>query len=324
MEEWQEWQIRADQIAHDLDAELGALDRAFFADDEGELDLRSFWPRFRDLKERVRTAPAIRLEPKLDLERRLRSLGAKAYRRQGAALARSSGRKAELMERLTALRSAAERETTPRPLHSVRREIDQLREDFNAGAPLAAADRQAVWAAWREVNEFTWQRLVDLWNQNQTELQALLATAREELDKNHGAAARQQVVRFFEALKSREVRQEALRTLRAEAEAIRREAEESDQRTAAQTVTPRPRTAPALQTWRAGVARNRELSSRLAADLADLEQQLLASDSILQQAMVRGQVVEKKRKLAEVERSTRALELRIEQTEDMPLIPSAG
>jgi transposase len=55
--------------------------------------MRGFWPRFRDLKERVRTAPAIRLEAKLDLERRLRSLGSRAYKAQEVVYAHSSERK---------------------------------------------------------------------------------------------------------------------------------------------------------------------------------------------------------------------------------------
>jgi hypothetical protein len=38
--------------------------------------------------------------------------------------------------------------------------------------------------------------------------------------------------------------------------------------------------------------------------------------------MVRGPLVEKKRKLAELERSNRTLEQRIEQTEESPLIPT--
>lgn len=323
MEDWQEWQIRADQIARDLGADIDSLDETFFGP-EGETNLRGFWPRFRDLKEHVRTAPAIRLEAKLDLERRLRSLGSRAYKAQEATFARSSERKDELLGRVADLRVTAERENTPRALRLLRRDFERMREDFDAGTALAPADRQAVWDSWREANQFAWQRLVAIWNENENYLRDFLTTARTQLDKGNASAARQQVSRFFDSLKTHEAKQEAVTAMKAEADGIRREAEDAEEKAVSRTVSQRMSSVPAADQWRAEVSRNRELSIRLSEDLAELEQKFRTSDSILDQAMVRGQLVEKKRKLAELERSTRTLEQRIEQTEESPLIPSVG
>lgn len=322
MEDWQEWQIRADQIAHDLGAEIDTLEQAFFSE-ETTTNFRAFWPRFRDLKERVRTAPAIRLEAKLDLERGLRSLGSRAYKGQEVAFARSSERKVELIDKVTELRRIAELENDPRSLRNLRRDFERMREEFDSGTPLAPADRQAVWDIWREANQLAWQRLVDIWNDNERYLRDILETARDQLAKGNSANVRQQISRFFDSLKTHEAKQEAVITMKAEADSIRREADNAEQRASERTVSQRLSAPPAVESWRLEIARNRELAGRLSLDVAELERQYQASNSILDQAMVRGQLVDKKRKLNDLERSTRTLSQRVEQTEESPLIPSA-
>ena len=44
MEDWQEWQIRADQIAADLNTEVNALESTYLTAED--FDYRGFWPRF--------------------------------------------------------------------------------------------------------------------------------------------------------------------------------------------------------------------------------------------------------------------------------------
>src|SRR5436305_6759968 len=115
MEDWQEWQIRADEVAARLRLEVDALDADFFGETPGG-NLRNFWPRYRDLKERVRVAPAIKLDDKLDLEKRPRGLGSKAYKAQEAAVAGSGERKEQLLPRIQALRQQAESMDSARDL----------------------------------------------------------------------------------------------------------------------------------------------------------------------------------------------------------------
>jgi hypothetical protein len=323
MEEWQEWQIRADQIASDLGSEVDALEAQVGTPAGEDLNFRAFWPRFRDLKERVRTAPAIRLEAKLDLERRLRGIGARAYKAQEAAYARSGERKAEILSRIADLRATAESETSPRALRALRKDFDRLREAFDQGSALVPPDRQAVWDAWRESNQFAWQRLVDIWGENEAELRAVLAGAREQLERGNAGAARQAVSRFFDLLKSREAKQEAVNQMKQEVDQIRRDAVQVEER-ALTSRSPQQHipAVPAVEVWRSELARNRDLAARLADEVAALERQLRETESLLDQAMLRGPIVEKRRKLAELERSNRSLEQRIEQTEDTPLIPA--
>jgi hypothetical protein len=322
MEEWQEWQLRADQIAKDLGIEVDALE-AQVASTPEDFNFRAFWPRFRDLKERVRTAPAIRLDAKLDLERRLRVIGSKAYKAQEGAYARSGERKTDILGRIAELRTTAERETEPRTLRGLRKDFDRLREEFDQGNALVPPDRQAVWDAWREANQFAWQRLVDIWGENESELRSILAGARDQLERGNAGAARQAVGRFFETLKSREAKQDAVNQMKQEVDRIRQEAEQVEERVlAARAPQQQAPAVPAVETWRSDLARNREIAARLSDDVAALERQMQETDSLLEQAMVRGPLVEKKRKLAELERSNRTLEQRIEQTEESPLIPT--
>jgi hypothetical protein len=324
MEDWQEWQIRADQIAVDLGADIDKLEQDFFSTDDAEINLRAFWPRFRDLKERVRIAPAIRLEDKLSLERRLRNIGNRAYKAQQAVAARSTERKDELLAQIANLRASAAEEDAPRTLRIKRREFDRVRESFDSGPALIAADRQVVWEAWREANQFVWQRLQELWGANEAVLREIISDGRQQLEKGNAGAARQVGARFFDALKSREAKQEAINAMKVEIEEIRREADAlEDRRVAAKTPAQKVPAVSATETWKGDLARNRESMSRLLDEISEVERQIEASESLLESAMVRGTLVDKKRKLAELQSANRTLEQKLAQAEESPLL-SAG
>jgi hypothetical protein len=324
MEDWQEWQIRADQIAVDLGAEIDKLEKDFFSSDEAEINLRSFWPRFRDLKERVRTAPAIRLEDKLALERRLRPFGNKAYKAQQAAAAQSTERKQELLQQIAALRAGAEEEDQPRVLRGMRREFARIRESFDRGPALGSSDRQAVWEAWREANQFAWQRLQELWTANESILREIISDARSQLEKGNGAAARQAGSRFFETLKTHEAKQESINAMKAEIDDIRREADSLEERRSIERApSVKAPALPATEAWKGDLSRNRESVSRLQDDVAAVERELEASETLLESAMIRGTLVDKRRKLAELQRTNKTLEQKLAQAEEGPLL-SAG
>lgn len=322
MEDWQEWQIRADQIAAELNADVDSLAADCLPADAHEFNARRFWPRFRSLKDRVRTAPAIRLEAKLELERRLRGIGAKAYKAQEVVSAGSRDRRDEIMREIAALRAGADNERDPRALRLMRRDFDRLREQFDNGPALTPPDRQSVWDAWREANQYAWQKLVDMWAANETELRSILADARQAAEKGNANVLRQSVGRFFESLRRHEAKQDAVVEMKAEADALRRQADEIEERSAAaRTPAQRVARAPTADGFRAEIARHGEMIARLADEIASLEQQMQESGSILEQAMLRGTVVEKKRKRSELERASRTLEQKIEQMEEAPLIP---
>jgi hypothetical protein len=322
MEDWQEWQIRADRIAAELGAEIDGLENDFLGDEPAS-NLRGFWPRFRDLKERVRVAPAIKLDDKLALERRLRTIGSRAYKLQEASLARSSERKAELLPRLEAVRAYAANESSPRELRGVRRDLDALRKEFDSDQELAPADRQELWETWRSVNQFVWDRVTARWAENETVLRNILGQARQDLERGNANAARQNTRRFFETLKTHEAKQEVVGELKADADAIRREAEEVEERkTASRTPSVSAPQVNALDSWRSELERNRDSLSRLTEEVAEIEQRVNSADSILEQAMLRGSLVDKRKKVVELERANRRLEQRIGQTEESPLIPT--
>jgi hypothetical protein len=106
-----------------------------------------------------------------------------------------------------------------------------------------------------------------------------------------------------------------------EANAIRNGASEVEERKAAErTASRQVSTGNPVETWKAELLRTREQISRTSQDVAVATQQFEAATSILDQAMLRGTLVDKKQKLAELERAARALEQRIEQSEESPLI----
>ena len=320
MEDWQQWQVRADKIAVKLQLETTALETEFFGE-TSDSALHGFWPKFRDLKERVRTAPAIKLEAKLDLERRLRSLGSRAYKAQEGAYAQSGERKTDLLTTIQDLRQRAEAAADPRDLRTIRREVDAVRQRFDRGAGLVPADRQGVWEAWRDTNQYVWQRLSAIWDDNETLLRSQLDSAREALENRDAPAVRQTVGLFFETLRTHEAKQNAVNVMKSEAERIRRDAAGLEERKAAdKAASQQAQVVHPLQSWRGELERNREAIQRASVDVAELETRFEQTESLLEQAMVRGTLVDKRRKLAELERTRRTLEQRIEQSEESPLI----
>jgi phage-related tail protein len=322
VEDWQQWQIRADQIAAALEEEVGELERDFLTQ-SGETNFRAFWPKFRDLKDRVRTAPAIRLEAKLALERRLRDIGSRAYKRQESAYAESQTRRAELLSAVEGLRASAEGMESPKELRGLRRQLDGVRAKFESGLSLMPPDRQAVWEAWKEASQFVWQRLTSHWEANEAYLRQILDQARRQVEQGNPSGARQAVARFFDALKGREARQSALVEMRNEATELRAHANQLEERRAAERAASRQVEAGArIEEWKSELERNREAVGRLGEEVATLEEQYQQTRSILEQAMLRGTLVEKRTKLAELERAGRALEQRIEGAEEAPLMPA--
>jgi hypothetical protein len=320
VEDWQEWQIRADQVAADLGKQVDVLEREFFS--EEETNFRAFWPRFRDLKERVRLAPAIKLEDKIALERRLRDLGSRAYKGQEVAYGESGERKSELLGSIRELRSSAEETEEPRELRKLRRQLDSIRGQFETGTSLMPPDRQAVWEAWREASQFVWQKLTSFWEANEEYLSGILAEARKNVESRNGNGARQSIGRFFDALKTRECRQSRLNTLKNEANDLRTAASQVEERARAQKEAIQEATPSTLDNWKAELERNRPGAMRLAEEVAGLERQLAETRSILEQAMLKGTLVDKRTKLSELERANRALEQRIEQSEEVSVLSS--
>jgi hypothetical protein len=322
MEDWQQWQIQADQIAADLNQNVKKLETDYFSE-SAEPAFRGFWPRFRELKERVRIAPAIRLEDKLDLERKLRALGSRAYKAQEGTYARSAERKAELLATIAEHRSRAQDIEDPKELRAARRQLDLVREGFDKGSPLVPADRQQVWDAWKEASQGVWSRLTVVWGENEAHLRNILDIAREHLQEKRYNEARQAVGRFFESLRGREARQEVLNALKAEAESLRGEAEKVEEQKASDRLAQQAQVVPTIDVWRADLKKSREAEARLDEEVRILEKQYEESGALLEQAMVRGTLVDKKRRLSEYQRSSRALEQRIEAAEEAPLM-SAG
>lgn len=327
LEDWQEWQIRADKVAEDLRAALDELTSTYLNQEGAEFDARGFWPRFRDMKERVRIAPAIRLEAKLELERRLRTIGAKAYKAQEVVNAESGERKKDLLTRIAELRATAEKESSPRALRGFRRSFDALRQEFDKGADLVPSDRQAVWDAWRDANQFSWQRLVDMWDANEQELRSILTDVRQQIERGNGPAARQGLTRFFEALRTHEAKQQSMNEMKGEADELRQEAQAVEDKAVAARAPRKtaPITTPTVslpEGWKSDLERNREMAARLREEVADLERQVEESKSILDQSMLRGTLVDKRRKINDLESASRTLEQKIEQSEEAPLIPS--
>ena len=112
--------------------------------------------------------------------------------------------------------------------------------------------------------------------------------------------------------------------MKTEAESMRRRADEAEeQRVSHRIASQAAQAVPTIDVWRAELKRSRDAEERLADEVATLDKQFRETSSLLEQAMVRGTLVDKKRRLAEAQRSIRTLEQRIEGAEEAPLIPAS-
>jgi hypothetical protein len=319
VEDWQEWQIQAEQIAARLNEEVSVLSQSL--NEATDPVLRGFWPKLKDLKERVRTAPAIQLEDKLELERRLRNMGSRAYKTREAAQAQSNVRRDELLAEIQEIQASIEATDLPRDLRERRRGIESIRGQFDQGVLLVPADRQLVWTRWRETNEALWKKLTGAWEENEVALRALLDEARASADAGNAEGARRAAGSFYEELRNRECRGNAAASLKSDLDAVVRALEQTERQKAAdRQVIQRAQVVPPVEDWRTEVGRNRESIDRLAEEVDHIERQVQESGSVLEQAMLRGTAVGKRRKLTDLERANKALVQRIDATEESPLI----
>ena len=307
-----EWQRLADLTARRLEDEIDRLEGEFWPLAENA-SLRTFWPQVQDLHERVRTAPAIKLDDKLSLQRHLNELCQRARQHRTSMQQRARDEKRELLCRVELVRSSIDEQETSVDLQQTRADLSSLRERIKAAEVLLRLrDRQEVWHAWHEANRDAWQKLNEIWKNNERTLVALLERAREQLTAGEARAAKDQIKAFHAAVPEHECSHRALKTLRAEASALWREADEcAKQKHDAYLAHVGRR----LHHWKDLQVRHAQTRHTLASEIVELEQRATNVSTDVAAAMMRGQIAERRRTLAEIEAEERKLERQIGEAE---------
>jgi hypothetical protein len=308
----EEWQRLADRIAAVLGAEVSALEQDFWPEPR-DGSFRAFWPRVRELNERVRIAPAIKLDDKLALQHRLNELCQRARRDQKVLQQRVVSQKQELLDAVAIASASVEDAHSIDELQEVRRDLSGLRERIAALDPaFRREERQDLWNAWQIANQSAWERLNRLWGENERVLSALLDEAQESLRGGEPRAAKDRIKAFHAAVTERECAHRTLRALRARANGIWRDADElSRQKHAAYLSNVGKR----VQHWRSMREKNERTRFELARQISELEARAAAATTDVGAALVRGHLAERRRTLAEIEAADRDLARQIDAAE---------
>src|SRR4051795_3938968 len=121
-----QWERLADQAALDLGSEISQLESMFWPDVPGG-SFRSFWPKIKDLNERVRAAPAIKLDDKLRLQHQLNELCQRA-RMDGKRLQdERDAQERELRDALALARETLEDASSVEDIQEVRADLGAIR-----------------------------------------------------------------------------------------------------------------------------------------------------------------------------------------------------
>lgn len=307
-----QWQQVADEYAARMNQVISALESEFWPHTVSG-SFRTFWPRVRELNEQVRTAPAIRLEDKLALQRRLNELCQRARRDQKALQRQNAMQKQELLAAVTFARESIAEAATAEEAQQVRAELSALRQRIGElDASFRREDRQEIWNAWQGANQAAWERVNALWAANEAFLASLLDESQRRLEAGDPRAAKEQVKFFHEGARLRECSHRALRTLRGRAHSLWAEADDVARRKHEAYLT---NVGKRLTHWRAVRERHTRARADMAQQIAELEQRAASAPTDVGAALVRGQLAERRRALAAIDAADRDLQKQIDAAE---------
>jgi len=304
-----EWQRLADEVAAEVTAELDRIDADFWPE-PSDPSFRAFWPRVKALSERIQTAPAIDIEVKLTLQSRLRRITRRARQDQEVFFEEHRRLKQELLDRIRQTLDRAAETSDPVELREVRAEIGSVREDIERVTLPTRGDRQEVWQAWQSASQQIWAKLNEIWSRNESELQSLLDQARTRLNSGNVKETRELIRRFNDRSREIETSHKSLRTLRANANSMWRQADEvAKAKHEAFMATADER----VGRWKEVQGKNARAIARLRAEIDDLERS--AGQTDVAAAFARAMIEDKARELERLQSSNESLEDRIEHTE---------
>ena len=220
-----EWQRLADEVAAEVGAALDQLEADFWPEPK-DPSFRAFWPVIRAQSERVRTAPAIDIEVKLSLSARIRQLTKRARQDQEEFFKEHRQQKQDLLERVASLRERALESNDAEPVRQLRQELMNMRDEVSSVELPTRGDRQEVWDTWQAASQDVWRHLNQLWGANEASLTAILDKAQERLNSGNIRETRDLVRQFNAASHEIEASHKSLRSLRARANSLWREADD--------------------------------------------------------------------------------------------------
>jgi hypothetical protein len=307
-----EWEAMADAIAADIGRDIDSLEESF-RDGERTRSVSSFWSQWRELNERVRVAPAIKLDDKLTLQRRLNELSQRARQEQKLRRRQASETKASLFDALTLARESMDEAHGVADIKEVRSDLAAIRQRIKEEGPaLARDDAQSIWESWQALNQEGWTRLNAAWTDNERALAALLDQAQERLGRGDSRGTKEQIKAFHTAAGTNECSHQALRALRNRARDLWREADQLGKKKHEAYLS---QAGKRVEQWKAQRLRNARARVALSREIEQLEEQAARASTDVGAALLRGRLAERRKVLAEMEAEDRQLAQHIAEAE---------
>jgi hypothetical protein len=308
----EEWERLADAFAAETGAELSRLEETFWPDPP-DSSFRGFWGTIKALNERVRTAPAVKLDDKLALQRRINELCQRARQDQKRLAEERMERERELHDALTlSVESLSEAQTIPQ-IQEVRSDLAMLREQVVAESRRAPGrHNQVLWQLWQDTNQLAWARLNALWEEHAGTLAEILDNAERDLAAGNVRAAKDTIKQFHVAAAEQECSHRALRALRARAGSLWQRANDLGREKHQRYVEQAGRR---VELWRHAHDRQEREIVALEQEIGLLERQVAAAPTDVGAALLRGRLADRRRALSRLENEKRDLERRIESTQ---------
>lgn len=307
MEEAELWEQQADAAASALSQEIDRVEGGWPGPTES---FRSFWSSVKDLNDRIRTAPAIKLDDKLQLQHRVNELCHRARTEQRQRLEQLRELETKLGEGLDLTQETLAEAATIAAVQEVRADLALLRSQIESSS--ASLRKTGLWERWQVINHAAWTKLTELWGSNETVLAATLDEADLRVQQADARGAKDTIKRFHAASSELECSHRALKSLRSRANEIWKQADNVGREKHARYLE---QAAGRVERWRQAQARRHRQRASIEHDISVLERELDRSSSGVGQALLRGQIEERRKALVTLQSEEKELERQIETVE---------
>ncbi len=304
-----DWEAQAERNATELRQNLDALESDFWPV-RPQGSFRNFWERSSALSQRIRTAPAITLDDKFGLQKRLAELVRRAREDQRQLQHENAAQKAHLQERLALAAESLAEATSMSELQEIRADLALARERITRlGAGFPRADRTTIWEQWQGVNQAAWEGLNRLWSENEQRLERILDVAQGQLDRGESRPAKESIQSFHAGMTADACSHRAAKRLRSRANVLWEQANAvAREKHTAYLATSQKR----IRAWTQSRQRNQGIRENLRRELARLEEQVQGATTGMASALLQGQVDGLRRDLERLEREDHSLDQRIQ------------
>jgi chromosome segregation ATPase len=302
-----DWEKQADAVAAELGQEVDSLKTTWPGPGES---FRPFWTRVKELNERIRTAPAIKLDDKLELHQRVNELCHKARGEQRERIEQQQALEARVADGLLLASESLAEARTISGIQEVRADLALLRSQIELAS--FQLRRSGLWDRWQELNRAAWERLNELWSENESVLVTILDEAATKAERGDARGAKEAVKRFHATSSELECSHRGLRSMRTRAHEVWKKADEVGREKHARYLE---QAAGRVERWRQAQARRHRQRASIEHDLAVLQRELDRASTGVGQALLRGQIEERRKALAALESEEQDLQRQIEDTE---------